>query len=542
MKLLLLNPPIRDFYDTEIRLQPLGLAMIKAAVRKYVPQVEVIIKDYHHGHGRRTVPIPSALAYVKEFYSVPDQSPFSTFHQFYHFGAAYEDLARDVETLQPDLIGISSLFTPYYQEVLSCARAIKARWPAPIIIGGHHASAAPESLLTDPAVDFVIRGEGERPLVEFLQAHLTARPLDQVPNLGFKHQARMILNPLAENYPLNDLPMADFSDWPVSRYNQAGKPIAMIAASRGCPHGCSFCSIHQTFGRRYRRRAPDLVVAEVEERYRQGYRLVDFEDDNLTWDQGHFRTILNGISQLSRPEGLILTAMNGVSYLGLENETLLLMKKAGFTHLNLSLVSSRGRTLDRVERPHTVAEFEAVVRQARALDFNLVAYQILGLPQENLIAMIETMALLARLPVLIGASIFYLTPGCPLNEAYPDLGSEEMVRARSTAMAIETPSCRRDDLATLFITARILNFLKGLPVHGPDTDLSSALTLARGLGRRQVSGVEIMEKLFSEGRLYAKTGQGMVRRSWFKTALFFEILSRAEVLATSAGGSLKLTH
>ncbi|HOX87763.1 MAG TPA: hypothetical protein PKW76_17175 [bacterium] len=40
-KLLLLQPPVEDFYDTPIRLQPLGLAYLKAAVRKWLPEVEV---------------------------------------------------------------------------------------------------------------------------------------------------------------------------------------------------------------------------------------------------------------------------------------------------------------------------------------------------------------------------------------------------------------------------------------------------------------------------------------------------------------------
>ena len=58
MKILLLQPPVRDFYDTDIRLQPLGLCMLKAAVKKHLPEIDVVVKDYHHGYGRKTVPYP----------------------------------------------------------------------------------------------------------------------------------------------------------------------------------------------------------------------------------------------------------------------------------------------------------------------------------------------------------------------------------------------------------------------------------------------------------------------------------------------------
>ena len=49
MKLVLIQPPIQDFYDTDIRLQPIGLAYLKAAVRKSLLDVNVVIRDFHHG-------------------------------------------------------------------------------------------------------------------------------------------------------------------------------------------------------------------------------------------------------------------------------------------------------------------------------------------------------------------------------------------------------------------------------------------------------------------------------------------------------------
>jgi len=58
---------------------------------------------------------------------------------------------------------------------------------------------------------------------------------------------------------------------------------------------------------------------------------------------------------------------------------------------------------------------------------------------------IETMQLLAREPVLIGVSIFYLTPGSPIAESFPEMAGEDIFRSRSTAMAIETEHCKRGD-------------------------------------------------------------------------------------------------
>ena len=129
MKLVLIQPPIQDFYDTKVRLQPLGLAYLKAAVKKHLPEVEVVIKDFHQGRGRRTIALPKELAYLKDYFPWPDQSPFSLFHHYYHFGASFETVALETALEKPDLVGISSLFSPYYREVLQSAEAIKRKNP-----------------------------------------------------------------------------------------------------------------------------------------------------------------------------------------------------------------------------------------------------------------------------------------------------------------------------------------------------------------------------------------------------------------------------
>ena len=96
LKLLLIQPPIRDFYDTDVRLQPIGLSYLKAAVRKHLPDIDVSIKDYHSGCGRRTVALPEELQYVAEYYSTADRSPFSTFHNYYHFGRSFDEIENEL--------------------------------------------------------------------------------------------------------------------------------------------------------------------------------------------------------------------------------------------------------------------------------------------------------------------------------------------------------------------------------------------------------------------------------------------------------------
>jgi radical SAM superfamily enzyme YgiQ (UPF0313 family) len=538
LKLLLIQPPIRDFYDTQIRLQPLGLCMLKGAVKKFLPPVEVKVRDYHRGCGRRTMTLPDELVHLRDYYPYPDQSPFCSFHHYYHFGTSFEEVAREVAGEKPDLVGISSLFSPYHGEALACAREIKKCCPVPILMGGSHVSASPLSVLNDPAVDFIIRGEGEKPLVEFLKIYASGGSLVEIPNLGFKRHGKALLNNMGKNYPLDELPSPDLSDLNENLYRCRGKRLCFITTSRGCPHRCAFCSVQTTFGQSYRRRSPEKVLAEIRTRFKEGYRIFDFEDDNLTFHREDFKRILEGIIH-DFPQGDVeLLAMNGLSYLSLDAEIMTLMARAGFRHLDLSLVSANSENLKALRRPHSLERFLDVVTTAHALGFHMVSYQILGLPMESLEDMVNTMALLATLPVLIGASVFYLSPGCPLAESFPEMTQKDIFMARSTAMAVETGRFCRDDLYTLFVTARIFNFLKGLRFDKKQVFLHEAMDRAESKGAREKIGVEILRRLLQEKRLYASTADGLKPLPRFQAGLFLDVLENAGYVRTIEGDLL----
>jgi radical SAM superfamily enzyme YgiQ (UPF0313 family) len=538
IKVMLIQPPIQDFYDTDIRLQPLGLCMLKGAVKKHLPYVEVLVRDYHHGHGRRTLSLPRELSYLKNYYAHPDTSPYCAFHHYYHFGAPFDVIAEHVVQEGPDLVGISALFTPYHREALTLAREIKNRISVPIIMGGSHVSAVPETMLSRPEVDFVIRGEGERPLVKFLKAFGQGWSLDGVPNLGYKEGGRMILNPTKPNYSMDDLPLPDFTDLPPGRYLHEKSPNCFVTTSRGCPHQCTFCSVHTTFGKGYRARDPEAVLSELETRYCEGYRVFDFEDDNLSFDRNRFRTLLEGIKEAFAGKDVRFFAMNGLSYLSLDRELLGEMRAVGFTHLNLSLVSCEASTLSDLNRPHRLGRFLEVIDAAASLGFHIVSYQILGLPMETRDQMVKTMALLTRLPVRIGASIFYLTPGSVLSTDFPPMTELDMFLARSTAMAMETLAFTRDDLYTLFVTARIINFLKSIPMPDQAFSFREALNFANNGTMRDRLGAGLLERLMEERRLHAATRGGLKPLVRFNPNLFLEVLDQAGEIRTLSGATV----
>jgi hypothetical protein len=149
--------------------------------------------------------------------------------------------------------------------------------------------------------------------------------------------------------------------------------------------------------------------------------------------------------------------------------------------------------------------------------------------------MVQTLAFNARLPVLLGASPFYQTPNAPIARGL-QLNETDFVKARLTALAIETEHFTRDDIYTLFVTTRILNFLKGLPVT--DAIALVELIVRFSPDARTRIGFQLLRQLASSGRLYAWTSNGLIKNERFKPSLLKKALTEMNSVITQSGGSI----
>ena len=541
MKIVLLQPPIEDFYDTSARLQPLGLACLKSCIEQRIADAQVVIKDYRAGWGRFTVKIPSELAYLRKIYKYDDRGPFSTFHRFYHFGASYEQLAADVAGERPDLVGISCLFSAYHREAVRTAEAIKKQLDVKIAAGGAHATSCPASLLESGAFDYVISGGGERPLCFLLDALAGRRTLHDVPNLVFKENGQVTANAVQENFPLADLPAPDFTGLKAGNYRYRSKAMAFVLTSRGCPYRCRFCSARANGT--YERRSTAAVLEEIKQRYDEGIRVFDFEDDSLCFDRDHFKQLCRLLARELPPEkGVEFLAMNGISYFDLDKEALQLMRLAGFSRLNLSLVSANASVCKSMQRRHDLGHFTTVVREAFTLGFAVTTYFILGLPGEELDSMMDTISFAAHLPVFLGASPFYHVPGAAIAADFQPLTSTDLVRARLTALDSSHSSCTSEQLFTFLVASRIINFVKTIPQNAGDTSLGRLWEAAERNGGRQWKEKALLRRIVTDNRLYGGGPKGeRVRVNEAFDALLFERLwSQLAWVSSAKGGRITL--
>ena len=264
----------------------------------------------------------------------------------------------------------------------------------------------------------------------------------------------------------------------------------MLITSRGCPHGCAYCSTRLVMGTAFRGRSPEGIIHEMREcRQRYGITVFDIEDDNFTFDKARAKRLLSLIVDTFGQGCLQLTAMNGVSFAALDGELLRLMQRAGFQEVNLSLVSADPVIKEEMQRPGGMAGFDEIAAEATRAGLNVVAYAILGMPGQAIREMVSTLIYLMGRRVLIGPSVYYPTPGTPLFQRCQQGGllPPSITQWRSSALPIETADFCRLDIATLLRLARVINFIKGMMDTG---ELDEGMTWRELSQRLKDSGKE----------------------------------------------------
>ena len=194
-------------------------------------------------------------------------------HQVGLYDACVEDepLRATVQRHRYEVLGVSAC-TPLINDAWQMARDGKSLGLT-TVLGGPHLTLMPkESLGPDhPEVDYVVQGEAEESVLEFVEALEGQRPFDAVHGLLWRRDGEILADSLrlmpdldALPYPAHDLfkiscytKLASLTDG--LRYLRARSYTIMT--SRGCPYKCTYCSKPIT-GHTWRPRSVSDVIGE----------------------------------------------------------------------------------------------------------------------------------------------------------------------------------------------------------------------------------------------------------------------------------------
>lgn len=513
-EILLIQPPIHDFYLTQKRTIPYGLASIAASLIQEGFSVDIL--DALATSKSRILEYPDEMADLKKFYGRPDISPFGLFHRFRHFGYSFQHIGQAARRSGAYLVGVSALFTPYIEEAIETAQTVKAFHPrCKVVLGGHHPTVFPEAVFKSGAVDFVLRGEGEASMPQLAKALKKGLPIRSVPGIVFREDDgsfRIGEPAITECLDENPLPAAHLIKQTFYRRNERGSMAIM--AGRGCPMTCSYCSVSAASCFKYRKRSVSSVIREIASAVeKHQIEFIDFEDENLSLDREWFLRLLKEYSNRFKGKSIELRAMNGLFPPSIDGEVIQAMKEAGFRTLNLSLGSISKTQLKRFHRPDVTGAFDKALSWAEHIGLNAVGYIIIGAPYQSAESSLQDLLFLAQRRVLAGVSVFYPSPG---SADYGLCEKENLLPAsfslmRSTALPIDHTTTRLESV-TLLRLGRVVNFMKGLLDRGLEIPCAGLLpnNFMTDKADRIEIGIKLLASFFHDARLRGVTPDGDV--------------------------------
>jgi len=180
-----------------------------------------------------------------------------------------------------DVVGIS-IMTPTAARGYALADRLRRDAPnVTIVFGGVHATFMPDEAVAHG--DVVVRGEGETVIEPIARGEIRSgvvraprlEDLDSLPTLNhdLMYDAAKLFRQCRRR-ELYELP---------------------LMASRGCPYGCTYCSVSQMFGRKVRRQSVEKVFRDIQRHVDRGFRRLFFYDDNLTADHAWARALFERI-------------------------------------------------------------------------------------------------------------------------------------------------------------------------------------------------------------------------------------------------------
>lgn len=374
-------------------------------------------------------------------------------------GLTLADVEERVRKFNPAVI-VMDTSTPSINNDIMIAGRMKELCPSAFItLVGTHVSALPDDTLNaDNRIGAVCRYEYDFTVLDLVQTIEKKGNLRNVLGISYKEGNKIVhtgRRPFVEN--LDEVPFVSkvYKKFlKIENYfnPNALYPMVTITTSRGCPFPCTFCVYPQTLmGRGFRLRSVENVVAEMEYIVNNfpNAKAIFFEDDTLTVNKK--RCI--ELSELIIKKGLRIT-WNANARIGLDYETMKIMKKAGCRNLCVGFESGSQKILDNMKKKTRLTEMKEFMENARRAGMLIHGCFMAGLPGETKETLKETLELAKTLrPDTVQ---FYPVMVYPGTEAYDWYKKKNLIRSSDFSKWITPDGLHNTVIRTEDLTAEDL--------------------------------------------------------------------------------------
>lgn len=339
-----------------------------------------------------------------------------------------EETVRAIRERAPDVLGLTTM-TPSVKNALKIAAAAKAALPnLRVAVGGVHATVCPDEVISHPAVDVVVRNEGEFSFLEIMRRWQENESLEGILGTTQKIDGQIVHYPQAPRIlNLDDLPFPARDLMVPMHIYKAGLSFpphirirTMFYSARGCPNNCAFCSTAAVWGghRCVMRSAENMLdeIQEVVERF--GIYGFEFADEHTTVRRDRLEAFCEGIHKrkLEKIRWVCSSTVKQMDY-----EMARMMKEAGCSMVMMGVESGSPEILKTLNKPIQVEEIIQAFDATRRAGLRRCACFMLGAPGETERTVDESIALARRIrPERISLNIVTPYPGTAFFEQYVD--------------------------------------------------------------------------------------------------------------------------
>ncbi len=338
-------------------------------------------------------------------------------------------IEETVQRIEPDseLIGISCMFTQDWPWMRILIRAIRARFPRAVIVGGgEHLTALPEFCLRDcPELDFCVLGEGEETLVELVNNLDDPQKLREVAGLSFLNRGKYVQTCSRKRIrAVDELPYPAWHYFNMEVYLSSrnahgvyrGRSMGILA-TRGCPYKCTFCSNPVMYGNLWMARSPADVLDEIElYMAKYGAENIDFYDLTFILKKSW---ILEFCSEIER-RGMHFTWQlpTGTRSEVIDDEVSQALYRTGCRNITYAPESGSPETLKRIKKQVDLGKLTKSIRSALAAHVNVKVNMVIGFPDDTRRDMVKSVIFSWKLALLgthdLAFFIFSPYPGSSL--------------------------------------------------------------------------------------------------------------------------------
>lgn len=405
MRILLIQPPFYRFLGYYSRYFPYGLLSLGTFLKKEGHDVLVYDADYN------TSPSDLDISRVFEKYH-------GYLSSLKNSGAPiWQEVRERVRSFGPDVVGIQ-VYTDFCASAFYISELCKQVDPGiRIIMGGPHLDArSGEVLGIAPAVDFVVRGEGENAVSELIARLGRGETGPQGIAGVFARGSGTKEGRAASVTDLAGIPFPD-RQLLLNNKNYTSEDMGLLMTTRGCPYRCTFCA---TETQRPRYRPVDHVLEEIRQTKTE-YGTIQFtiKDDTFIVNKDR---VVEYCEKLLTGKLRINWECNGRADL-IDEEQLKLMKRAGCNFIKLGIESGSPKILEKMKKRITIDSCLRAAEILRRVGIHWSGYFMIGVPGETEADMYETLSFMRELkPDFAYLGTYQPYPGTEMFEEGVKLG------------------------------------------------------------------------------------------------------------------------